>query len=81
MTLRASFFFALALAAISNPLPSKGYTQNNNSSVSLRWPAGAVIRYAFNEDFAPNNEKELTWEADCRMEEKSLYCKQLPARQ
>ncbi len=52
---KAALLLVLALA----PVPGGAYTQNNNSSGLLHWPVGTVIRYTFNENFAPNNNNDL----------------------
>ncbi len=61
MRAAASVAFALVLVLALETVPCGAYTQaTTNSGLGRRWPAGAVIRYTFNQNFAPNNNNDLT---------------------
>src|ERR1051326_7709311 len=59
---QAGIPFLLAIAALT-PKTAPAYSQetinSDRGSTPIRWASGAVIRYAFQEGFAPNNNKEL----------------------
>lgn len=60
MRTRAFFAFSLLVLVALRSVPGSAYTQSTTSDgFRLRWASGAVIRYTFNENFAPNNDNAL----------------------
>ena len=60
MRARACFAFSLLVLVALRSIPGSAYTQSTTSEgFRLRWDSGTVIRYTFNENFAPNNDDAL----------------------
>src|SRR5438128_457510 len=62
--LRSCRFAAFGLVLFLSATPVDAYTQERINSTAggfsaLYWGTGSVIRYTFNQDFAPNNNKDL----------------------
>ena len=56
MRARACLVLSLLVLVALRSVPGSAYTQSTTSEgFRLRWASGAVIRYTFNENFAPNN--------------------------
>jgi len=61
MRAASSVALALVLVLALETVPCGAYTQSTTSNgLGRRWPAGTVIRFTFNQSFAPNNNNDLT---------------------
>ena len=60
MRARACFAFSLLVLLALRSIPGSAYTPSTTSEgIRLRWDSGTLIRYTFNENFAPNNDDAL----------------------